>query len=525
MMNYFGKDEIILMRRRTDGMKNAGCYPQHRKTGNTPGLQGERESVCQILVKMQEQLIFLLAALTAGISCLTALKSTPTGHEPKSCNCAEVSAQPAHIAKGERQAKQQSTPSEGRVPQRLNTDHEDLEEPFDVSSESNTNLRTEEFETMKKHEGEKYDARQRRCDRAQNAKSHINAITEDCKETEENTKQRARIDKGQQRARIDKSEQEPGSTRASKEPGSTSKIINDDVMQGFMRNTPRSGKDVKEDDNEDHENYGGDMMRVQENHTDGKQDMMLELDKLERSVKFKYEEEAAYMEIKSEDKFPNGLAGRKYDANLKGGGPSAVFEDKTNQHNKDFVMKNHNNESTEAFDARCNERFDEATEQRVPQRPQQSTESRRDHSRAQSPAEATAEHSIHEGLEDAFDTKIKIPATDARKTQKQPSDENMMRSHGGGAIDENYVIELNQLNNENVLMAEAMCNDITVNGTVRDHNGSNRGPDLGQACKAKGDKAMEERKFEYSGGEVSRQSSVAEFTIRRSSTRACVEGC
>ena len=35
-------------------------------------------SVCQILVKMQEQLIFLLAALTAGISCLTALKSTAT---------------------------------------------------------------------------------------------------------------------------------------------------------------------------------------------------------------------------------------------------------------------------------------------------------------------------------------------------------------------------------------------------------------------------------------------------------------
>ena len=36
---------------------------------------------------------------------------------------------------------------------------------------------------------------------------------------------------------------------------------------------------------------------------------------------------------------------------------------------------------------------------------------------------------------------------------------------------------------------------------------------------------LEERKFEYSGGEVSRQSSVAEFTIRRSSTRACFEGC
>ena len=35
---------------------------------------------------------------------------------------------------------------------------------------------------------------------------------------------------------------------------------------------------------------------------------------------------------------------------------------------------------------------------------------------------------------------------------------------------------------------------------------------------------LEERKFEYSGGEVSRQSSVAEFTIRRSSMRACVEG-
>ena len=34
------------------------------------------ESVCQILVKMQEQLIFLLAALTAGISSLTAMKST-----------------------------------------------------------------------------------------------------------------------------------------------------------------------------------------------------------------------------------------------------------------------------------------------------------------------------------------------------------------------------------------------------------------------------------------------------------------
>ena len=52
-----------------------------------------------------------------------------------------------------------------------------------------------------------------------------------------------------------------------------------------------------------------------------------------------------------------------------------------------------------------------------------------------------------------------------------------MKVMGGHTLDENYVIKLNQHNNENDLMAEATCNDIAVNGTVRDHDGSDRGPD------------------------------------------------
>ena len=97
--------------------------------------------------KMQEQMIFLLAALTAGISCLTAIISSATGHGSSHVKVSKSGRSLLHnlsiSRKGERQAKQQSTPFEGRVPQRLNTDHEDLEEPFDVSSESSTNGPTE----------------------------------------------------------------------------------------------------------------------------------------------------------------------------------------------------------------------------------------------------------------------------------------------------------------------------------------------------------------------------------------------
>ena len=54
--------------------------------------------------------------------------------------------------------------------------------------------------------------------------------------------------------------------------------------------------------------------------------------------------------------------------------------------------------------------------------------------------------------------------SDLGQTHKAKADE----GHGGKrTLDENYVIKLNQLNNENVLMAETTRNDITVNGTVR----------------------------------------------------------
>ena len=67
---------------------------------------------------------------------------------------------------------------------------------------------------------------------------------------------------------------------------------------------------------------------------------------------------------------------------------------------------------------------------------------------------------------------------DMMKIRKgQLSVEYMKVMGGGHALDENYVNKLSQLNNENDLMKEAMCNNITVNGTVRDHDGPNRGPD------------------------------------------------
>ena len=61
--------------------------------------------------------------------------------------------------------------------------------------------------------------------------------------------------------------------------------------------------------------------------------------------------------------------------------------------------------------------------------------------------------------------------------RSQPSDENMKVMGGGHTLDDNYVIELNQLNNENYLMTKATRNNITVNGTVPDNDGPNRGPD------------------------------------------------
>ena len=56
-------------------METGGNRPQHRKISQ--GFKASGECLSNI-VKMQEQLIFLLAALTAGISCLTALISSLT---------------------------------------------------------------------------------------------------------------------------------------------------------------------------------------------------------------------------------------------------------------------------------------------------------------------------------------------------------------------------------------------------------------------------------------------------------------
>ena len=183
------------MRRRTDGMKNREVAHNTGKRKYPRALR-RVESVCQILVKMQEQMIFLLAALTAGISCLTAIISSATGYGPSHVKVSKSGRSLLHnlsiSRKGERQAKQQLTPFEGRVPQRLNTeDHEDLEEPFDVSSESSTNVRTEDCKETEENTKQKarYEQGQRRCNESTDVKSRrTDAMKEDFKETEQNTR-------------------------------------------------------------------------------------------------------------------------------------------------------------------------------------------------------------------------------------------------------------------------------------------------------------------------------------------------
>ena len=77
--------------------------------------------------------------------------------------------------------------------------------------------------------------------------------------------------------RIDKSEQEPGTTRARSEPGSTSKIIKDDVTQGFMRNTPHEAGNAQPEQGKRpgnggvcDGNYEKDVMKVWKSQPSGK---------------------------------------------------------------------------------------------------------------------------------------------------------------------------------------------------------------------------------------------------------------
>ena len=86
-----------------------------------------------------------------------------------------------------------------------------------------------------------------------------------------------------------------------------------------------------------------------------------------------------------------------------------------------------------------------------------------------------------------------------KMTRSQPSDENMKAIGGGGALIENYANKLRQLNNEDFLMKEdEIFNDVTqgvmqnISNSVHGRKGSDRGSDLGQASKAKAGEAMEE---------------------------------
>ena len=178
---------------------------------------------------------------------------------------------------------QQPTPFEGRVSQRLNTDHEKLEEPFDVSNES-SNLRTEEFETMKKHEDDlknelneneekdstgpireyneedstgptisyKNKDQSVRCN--ESTKGH-DAMKEDFEETEQNTRHKYEAQS------MEQTRYEQGPHRCAAIPGSR----NGEASSV----TPRSGKDVKEDDNDDYENYEKDMMKAWKSELSG----------------------------------------------------------------------------------------------------------------------------------------------------------------------------------------------------------------------------------------------------------------